>query len=40
MPISVTETGRGEYRMTMGTGSYRSVCTVSASGQVRAMEPY
>lgn len=39
-PISLRDLGRGEYELTMATGSYRSVCTVSADGQVRAMNPY
>lgn len=40
VPISMRELGRGEYELTMGTGPYRSRCTVSASGHVRSMDPY
>lgn len=40
VPISVRDLGRGQYELTMATGSYRSVCTVSASGEVRAINPY
>jgi hypothetical protein len=40
VPISVRDAGRGDWELTMATGSYRSRCTVSASGQVRSMEPY
>lgn len=40
VPIGVRDLGRGEFELTMATGSYRSLCTVSASGQVREMNPY
>ena len=40
VPIGVRDLGRGEYELTMATGSYRSRCVVSASGDVRAMNPY
>ena len=40
VPIGVRQVGRGEYELTMATGSYRSRCTVSGSGDVRAMNPY
>lgn len=40
VPISVRELGRGEYELTMATGSYRSRCVVNASGDVRTMNPY
>jgi hypothetical protein len=40
VPISVRDLGRGDWELTMATGSYRSRCTVSAGGQVRAMNPY
>jgi len=40
VPISVREIGRGDFEMTMATGSYRSVCVVSGSGSVRSIEPY
>ena len=40
VPIGVRDLGRGEYELTMATGSYRSRCTVTASGDVRAMDPY
>lgn len=40
VPISVRELGRGDFELTMATGSYRSRCTVSASGNVRSMDPY
>lgn len=40
VPISVRDLGRGEYELTMATGSYRSRCVVNASGDVRAMNPY
>jgi hypothetical protein len=40
VPIGVRDLGRGDYELTMATGSYRSRCVVSASGDVRAMEPY
>lgn len=40
VPIGVRDLGRGEYELTMATGAYRSRCIVSASGEVRAMNPY
>lgn len=40
VPIGVRNLGRGEYELTMATGSYRSRCVVNASGEVRAMNPY
>jgi hypothetical protein len=40
VPISMRELGRGDYELTMATGPYRSRCTVSTGGAVRAMEPY
>ncbi|AYV45262.1 hypothetical protein CFHF_03340 [Caulobacter flavus] len=40
VPISARDLGRGDWELTMATGPYRSRCTVSSSGQVRAMEPY
>lgn len=40
VPISTRDLGRDQYELTMATGSYRSVCTVSASGEVRDMSPY
>lgn len=39
-PISVREAGGGDWRMVMGTGSYRSVCVVSDDGRVRSIDPY
>lgn len=38
--ISVRGIGRGDYEMTMATGSYRSICVVSPSGAVRSINPY
>jgi hypothetical protein len=38
-PISVREVG-GEWQMVMGTGPYRSVCTVNSEGRVRSIDPY
>src|SRR5215217_7202719 len=38
--ISTRNVGRGDYELTMATGSYRSVCVVSASGAVRSINPY
>lgn len=40
VPISVRDAGRGDWELTMATGSYRSRCTVSASGQIRSIDPY
>jgi hypothetical protein len=40
VPVSTRELGRGDFEMTMATGPYRSICTVSASGQVRSISPY
>ncbi|MGH6978313.1 MAG: hypothetical protein ACRED4_03320, partial [Brevundimonas sp.] len=40
VPISMHDLGRDQYELTMATGSYRSVCTVSASGEVRTIDPY
>jgi len=40
VPIGVRDLGRCDYELTMATGSYRSRCTVTASGDVRAMDPY
>ncbi|WP_312165331.1 hypothetical protein [Phenylobacterium sp.] len=40
VPISVRDLGRGDFEMTMATGPYRSICTVTASGQVRSINPY
>ncbi|QYF86871.1 hypothetical protein [Brevundimonas sp. PAMC22021] len=40
VPVSMRDLGRGEYELTMATGPYRSICRVSASGEVRAMEPF
>lgn len=40
LPISAREVGRGDYELTMATGPYRSRCTVSSGGVVRAMNPY
>lgn len=40
VPISMRDLGQGDFELTMATGPYRSVCTVSAGGQVRAMNPY
>ncbi|KSB91019.1 hypothetical protein AS593_12695 [Caulobacter vibrioides] len=40
VPISVRDLGRGDWELTMATGSYRSRCTASASGQVRSIDPY
>ena len=39
-PISVREEDGGDWRMVMGTGSYRSVCVVSGDGRVRSIDPY
>jgi hypothetical protein len=39
VPIGVRDLGRGDFELTMATGSYRSRCTVSASGDVRSMDP-
>ncbi|MES2032761.1 MAG: hypothetical protein V4466_01170 [Pseudomonadota bacterium] len=38
--ISVRALGRGDYEMTMATGSYRSICVASSSGVVRSINPY
>lgn len=40
VPIGVRDLGRGDFELTMATGSYRSRCTVSASGDVRSMDPF
>lgn len=40
VPVGVRDLGRGEYELTMATGSYRSRCTVTGSGDVRSMDPY
>lgn len=40
VPISVRDLGRGEWELTMATGSYRSVCRVTASGNVLSIDPY
>ncbi|RZJ29138.1 MAG: hypothetical protein EON85_07565 [Brevundimonas sp.] len=40
VPISMRDLGRGEFELTMATGSYRSVCRVTASGEVRSIDPY
>lgn len=39
VPISMRELGRNEYSLTMATGSYRSTCRVSGSGEVLYLEP-
>lgn len=40
VPVNVQSLGRGDYELTMATGSYRSRCVVTAGGNVRSMEPY
>lgn len=40
VPISMRELGRNEYELTMATGSYRSRCRVSGSGEVLYVEPF
>lgn len=40
VPVSVRDLGRGEWELTMATGSYRSVCRVTASGSVISIAPY
>lgn len=40
VPISVRDVGRGEWEMTMATGSYRSVCRANADGRVLSIDPY
>ena len=40
VPISTRDLGRNEYELTMGTGTYRSRCRVTASGDVQEMSPY
>lgn len=40
VPISVRDAGGGEFELTMATGTYRSICRVTASGNVRSMDPY
>ncbi|KQW83641.1 hypothetical protein [Brevundimonas sp. Root1279] len=40
VPIGVRDLGGGQYEMTMATGSYRSVCRVTASGNVLSIDPY
>ena len=40
VPVSMRELGRNEYELTMATGSYRSRCRVSGSGEVLWVEPY
>lgn len=40
VPISVRDLGRGDWEMTMATGSYRSRCTVSSDGRIRSINPY
>ena len=40
VPISMRELGRNEYELTMATGSYRSRCCVSGSGEVLYVEPF
>lgn len=37
--ISMRELGRNEYSLTMATGSYRTTCRVSGSGEVLYLEP-
>lgn len=37
--ISMRELGRNEYALTMATGSYRTNCRVSGSGEVLYLEP-
>ena len=39
VPISMRELGPNEYSLTMATGSYRSTCRVSGSGEVLYLEP-
>jgi hypothetical protein len=39
VPVGVRDLGRGEFEMTMATGSYRSVCRVTASGNVISIDP-
>lgn len=40
VPIGMRDLGRGEFELTVATGSYRSLCTVTAAGNVRSMAPY
>lgn len=40
VPISVRDLGRDQWEMTMGTGSYRSVCRVTSDGRVLSIDPY
>lgn len=39
-PIGVRDLGGGQYELTMATGSYRSVCRVTSSGNVISIDPY
>ncbi|MFS0709941.1 hypothetical protein [Brevundimonas phoenicis] len=40
VPISTRDLGRGEWELTMATGTYRSVCRVTAAGSVQSIDPY
>ncbi|MFJ6023779.1 hypothetical protein ACIQC9_04165 [Brevundimonas sp. NPDC092305] len=39
VPVGVRDLGRGEFELTMATGSYRSICRVTASGNVLSIDP-
>ncbi len=40
VPVSARDLGRGEWELTMATGSYRSVCRVTGSGNVLSIDPW
>lgn len=40
VPVGARDLGRGEWELTMATGSYRSVCRVTGSGNVLSIDPY
>lgn len=40
VPVSVRDLGRGELELTMATGTYRSLCRVTAGGSVVSINPY
>lgn len=40
VPVSARDLGRGEWELTMATGSYRSICRADANGRVTSIDPY
>jgi len=40
VPIGVRDLGRGQFELTMATGSYRSICRATSSGEVLSIDPY